>query len=179
MISKFSLADWSGLKGNDADGQLRSQTAGAVINTAAQSATDFAKNNPGLTSAIAVNAIASGTTPKSDFDKFIDSTSSTINNAAGALDQTIKQAAENDNYRDKHSDDPVERAFNGIVALGTPVLQAIDATGNHIVAITDAGKQLSQDPHLLDTIGYGINGTGESIQDSALNTVTGWVWTRS
>ena len=51
------------------------------------------------------------------------------------LGQTMQQAVANDIYRNLHSDAPAERAFNSLVAMGIPVLQAIDATGNHTVAI--------------------------------------------
>jgi hypothetical protein len=163
-----------GLSGNQVDGIPGPETFKATGQAGLNLITNFAKNNPELINALAINAIAGGTTPKSDLDKFVDSTSNTINNAAGALDQAIKQAAENDNNRNLHSDDPVERAFNGLVAMGTPVWQAIDATGNHVVAIAKAGQELSQDP--LGTLGYGLKGTVDSAGDAALDTVVGWVW---
>jgi hypothetical protein len=188
-----NVQQWAGLKGSDVDGKLGPQTTSAVLNTAAQNATDFAKKNPELVTALAVNAIAGGGTPNPNANirafspptslvgflsspEVVNPTLNVINNTAGALDRAIKQATENDNYRDLHSDDPVERAFNGIVAMGTPVLQAFDAAGNHIVAIADAGKQLSQDPHLLDTIGNGFKGTASSTSELARNVGEGWQW---
>ncbi|WP_202950725.1 S8 family serine peptidase [Pseudanabaena sp. PCC 6802] len=100
-------------------------TLDQVVNTTVQTATDFAQNNPDLVSALAVNAIAGGITPKSYVDKAADFVSNTINTAAGAIDRTIQQAAENDNYRDLHTDDPAEQAFNGLVAAGKIPLDTI------------------------------------------------------
>jgi hypothetical protein len=97
-----------------------------------------------------------------------------IDAAAKVIDQTFQQAAENDNHRDLDSDDPVEQAFNGLVAAGKIPLETIQAIGNHATAVVDASQQFAQNP--IGTLGYGAMGTIDSVGKAALDTAEGWAW---